>query len=83
MRIFRRLFGGRRRSRSDQVYGNAMNLGAELVSYMRQASLSDDPARAVMADIWSQRHNVPFMATVYEATQEMTAATDYTPGSKK
>lgn len=49
----------------------AMKVSTELLQRMRKHSASDDPARALMSDIWSQRHNVPFMTTMYESAQEM------------
>lgn len=45
-----------------------------LIKKMRETSGSNDAWRAVLADIFLQRHNVPYMTTVYESTQEMNAA---------
>lgn len=48
-----------------------------LLRRMREHSNSNDPARALMADIWAQRNNVPFMTTMYESAREMKDATQY------
>lgn len=48
-----------------------------LLQRMREYSNSDDPARALMADIWLQRHNVPYITTMYESRAELNAATQY------
>lgn len=58
-------------SKGDVAYEAAMNESDDLLRQMREASRSSDAARAVMADIWAQHHNVPFMTTVVEAVQEM------------
>lgn len=58
---------------ADIAYADAMNESGDLLERMRAASASRDPVRAVMADIWQQRNNIPFMATIYEAAQEMQA----------
>lgn len=66
-------------SNSDRAYGEAMRQGADLIMKMREYSTSSDAARAVMADIWSQHHNIPFMTTVYEAVKEMKDASTQKP----
>jgi hypothetical protein len=51
-----------------------------LIRKMREYSTSNDAARAVMADIWAQRNNVPFMTSAFETVREMKAATtDHQP----
>lgn len=52
-----------------------MQISDDLISNMREASKSKDVFRSMMADIWAQHHNIPFMATVYEAVREMKSAT--------
>ena len=59
----------------DSRYREAMMTSGDLLARMRESSTSTDPARAVMADIWAQHNNIPFMTTVYEAVQEMKSAT--------
>lgn len=76
MGLIGRIFGHNDTSSGDGAYAKAMTVSEDLIARMREASRSTDPARAVMADIWSQKNNIPFMATVYEAVQEMKAATD-------
>lgn len=61
------------RSAGDVAYERAMSASDDVLSYMRDASQSHDPARAVMADIWAQHHNVPFMTAVVETVEEMKA----------
>lgn len=66
-----RLFGfNRPESRGDRLYHEAMRQSADLVRHMRDCSMSTDAARAIMADVWAQNHNIPFLTTVFEAVQE-------------
>ncbi len=58
-------------SAGSEAATKAMKISDDLVQRMREHSASDDPARALLADIWSQRYNVPFMTTMYESAQEM------------
>lgn len=67
------LFGGFHARSSDAAYSRAMSASDDLIQRMHENSRSTDAARAVMADIWAQNHNVPFMTTVYEAVQEAKA----------
>jgi hypothetical protein len=52
----------------------AIQISSELISKMRKDQNSKHPVTAMMADLWMQRHNVPYVTTVYEAAQEMDAA---------
>ncbi len=80
MNLFGRLLGrGREPSAADGRYLHAMSLTEEVTVKMRETAASNDPVRALMADLWAQHHNVPFMTTVYEAVQEMKSATDQRP----
>lgn len=63
----------------DDSYARAMTVSGELLTRMREASESTDAARGVMADIWAQNHNVPFMTTVLEAVQEAKAPLEQKP----
>lgn len=54
-------------------YQRAMQVSGELLERMRNYSNGNDPARAVMADVWAQNHNIPFLTTVHEAVQEAKA----------
>lgn len=60
-------------------YDRAMEASDDLLTKMREASGSTDVARAVMADLWHQRNNVPFMATMVEAVAEMKAPLEQRP----
>jgi hypothetical protein len=70
MSLLDRLFARRSSGASEITYRRAMGVSKDLLNRMREASQSKDAARAVMADVWAQAHNVPFMTTVYEAVQE-------------
>lgn len=82
--ILGRIFGGNAEgvpapSRGDMAYAQAMNESYELLKRMRETSRSTDAARAVMADIWAQNHNVPFMTTIVETVQEMKSGIEQNP----
>lgn len=53
------------------AYATAMSESSDLLRRMDEASRSPDAARAVMANIWRQRNNIPFMTTVHEAVAEV------------
>lgn len=76
MRMLDRLFGRRRESRGDVAFREAMRESSDLITRMRDNSNCNDAARAIMADVWSQHHNVPFLTTVYEAVQEAKSGSD-------
>lgn len=87
MSILGRLFSSARSelpsiSRGDVAYAAAMNESDEMLTRMRNASNSNDPARAVMADLWQQRHNVPFLVTVVETVQEMKSGIEQKPSDQ-
>lgn len=63
----------------DLAFDRAMGKSDGILKKMRECSSSTDAPRAVMADIWAQRHNIPFLTTVYEATQEVNLSTDPKP----
>jgi len=69
--LFRLLGFTKPASNGEHAYEEAMRQSSDLIRYMRSASNSTDAARAIMADIWAQNHNVPFLTTVFEAVQEM------------
>jgi hypothetical protein len=71
MSILGRIFGLRAPGAGDIAYDRAMNESADLLNQMREHSCSTDAARAVMADVWAQNHNIPFVTTVYQVVQEM------------
>jgi len=72
--ILGRIFGPWRRrdpapsteERQQQVslYHKAIRESDELLDKMRAAYASHDPVRQAMADIWSQRHNIPYTQNV-------------------
>jgi hypothetical protein len=74
LRLFDRLFLHLRpatASSGSRAATEALKVSNDLIARMREYSASNDPARALLADIWAQRHNVPFMTTMYESAQEM------------
>jgi len=79
MKILNRLMCTPIVSRGDAAYGEAMRSSNELLAYMRDASKSTDAARAIMADVWAQSHNIPFLTTVYESVREMKDAVTQRP----
>lgn len=68
-----------RMSYGDMAYQKAVAVSEDVIQRMREASNSNDPARAVMADLWHQRHNVPFMVTIVEAIEEMKSPVRQSP----
>lgn len=75
--MLQNLFHARRRSAADAAYDRAMEESTSLIAKMRECSDGKSPIRAIMADIWAQNHNIPYVATVYESVQEMNAAVAY------
>lgn len=75
--MLRNLFVSRKPSAADRAYEHAMAESKSLIAKMRECSNDKNPIRAIMADIWAQNHNVPYVATVYESVQEMNAAVAY------
>lgn len=57
--------------RGDMAYAAVMDESEDLLKMLRDSARSTDAARAVMADIWAQNRNVPFLTTVIETVQEM------------
>lgn len=81
--ILGRIFGGHAEmpppNRGDMAYAAAMDESDTLLKMLRHSARSTDAARAVMADIWAQNRNVPFLATVTEAVQEMKSSLEQKP----
>ena len=77
--LIARIFGHRPEARGDAAYREAMHISGDLLRYMGEASTSTDAARGLMADIWAQNHNIPFLTTVYQSVQEMKSGTDQKP----
>ena len=46
-------------------------LTPDLLARMRDSSSSTDAARGIMADVWAQNNNIPFLTTVFEAVSEV------------
>lgn len=58
-------------SDADRKFEAAMAASDDLIARMQSETGEADPARALLRSIWTHRHNVPFLATVHEATAEM------------
>lgn len=77
MTLFDRLrafLGGSQAHTPSDSYREAIEISDDLIEKFRQDESSRNIPSAVMAAIWMHRHNVPYLTTVYEATQEMNAA---------
>jgi hypothetical protein len=74
--LIARIFGRKSESRGDGAYHEAMRVSGDLLKRMSDSSSSTDAARAVMADVWAQNNNIPFLTTVYEAVQEAKSGID-------
>lgn len=48
----------------------AISLADELTAQMRERTASPDPIRALLADMYLQRHDVALVADAFEAAQE-------------
>lgn len=78
--ILTKMFG-----RSEPVpdnYSRAMEISGDLLDRMQRHSHSKEPVLAVLADLWAQRNNIPYVATVVEATQEMNSPLQQRPEDK-
>mgnify|MGYP003386932472 CR=1 FL=1 len=70
-------------TKADRTYARAMAVSDDLLRKMHDYSRSNDAALAVMADVWAQNHNVPFMVTVYEAVEEAKSGATYSDSSQQ
>lgn len=68
---------------ADRTYARAMAVSDDLLKKMHDYSRSTDAARAVMADVWAQNHNIPFMVTVYEAVEEAKSGAIFSDSSQQ
>ena len=57
----------RRQEPSDAAYHEAVRISDDLIQHMRQSSIAGDLVGTLMAN----RHNIPFLTSVYETVQEM------------
>ena len=57
----------RRQEPSDTAYHEAVRISDDLIQLMRESSVAGDLVSTLMAN----RHNIPFLASVYETVQEM------------
>jgi len=78
--MLRNLFASRVPSAADRAYEHAKAESASLIAKMRACSEDTNPIRAIMADIWAQNHNVPYVTAVFETVQEMNAPVAYKVG---
>lgn len=52
-------------------FEQAMAESGDLIQRLRESAGDPNPIRCLLRDMWFARHNVPYMATMYEANQEM------------
>lgn len=81
-RLARDVFGLPQTPPPPATFDRAMRESESLILQMRaevmqRAAQDTHPIRAMMADLWLQRHNVPFLTTVHETIAEMKSATQY------
>ena len=78
-----KIFGGPAEApvpcRGDMAYAAAMMETDEVLKHMRESAESTDAARAVMADVWAQNRNIPFLTTVIEAVEEAKSPLEQRP----
>lgn len=55
----------------DHLYKQAMDTSDDLITKFRENHR--DPIREIVADILTNRHNAPYVASVYETVQEVNA----------
>lgn len=79
MRLLDLFLHPRRSGASEIAYHQAMGETDDLIQRMRSYSGSNDAARAVMADVWAQRHNIPFITSTFETVEEMKAPRAVSP----
>lgn len=68
--LLARIFHSHAETRGDSAFREAMRASADLLRNMGHASASTSAARAIIADVWAQSDNTPFLTTVYESVQE-------------
>lgn len=83
MAFINRILGREQRSSGSNAAEKALSVSDDLINRMRDASASKDPVRALLADIWAQRQNVPYIITMYESNREMKDATQYSDSNRK
>jgi hypothetical protein len=54
-------------------YEQAIAESDELIQRLREAASSPHPVRCLLRDVWIFRNNIPYITTIYEANEEMTA----------
>lgn len=69
-----RIISPHRNGAATLAYNQAMGESGDLIQRMRDHSNSNDAARGIMADVWAQHRNIPFLTSVYETVQEMKVA---------
>lgn len=58
-------------SRGTAAFDRAMKTSGELIERFEEAARSDDPIRAMFADMWLERNNAHYVTSIYETHQEM------------
>jgi hypothetical protein len=65
------------------AFEKVMSESRALRAKLRAASQSTDAARAIMADVWEQSRNTPFIVTVFEAVEEAKSGAIYSDSSQQ
>jgi hypothetical protein len=79
----RALFSSPSTSESTENFRAAIRVSKDLIDQMRKDQDSRNPVTALMADIWMQRHNMPYMTTIYEAVQEVETAVAWSEQTRR
>lgn len=75
--ILGRIFGtknGNGAEVSRDSVDRAIEASDELIGRMRAAAAEEPPVQQMVAELFDQQHNAPYILTVFEAHQEMNAA---------
>jgi len=54
-------------------YDRAMKLSGDLIDKLGEVAKARHPVLEIFVDLWTERNNVPYSTTMYEANQEMIA----------
>lgn len=55
---------------AESAYEQASRVADETINHIREARKSNDPIRALLADIYFQNHDTALIAEAYEQSQE-------------
>lgn len=64
-------------------YASAVRVSDDLLASMRKIEPSDETIRDILTNIWKNKHNMPYLTTVYETVAEMDVGAKRQPPSKR